>query len=237
MSNILKYIEGKKNGDIKKEYQNLYDVLVDGDLRDNDDFRILQYECAIRSCYNELIHLIPYNGEYITNLPSYTKDKLKLISKSGLNVIGTTSIDNSNDVVEYIELDYLHLKYCFLEEVKPGRFYNDIYDTGNSLPNNRHGELEYQQGRIPLSFFLSNSNKSKKDFIKLFGMVLDSKTKKTRKQATEKIVDMFYVYDQSNIYNIKKGIDFIFSKPSDTRTTLNHINLIQNAIHTYTQYN
>jgi len=63
--------------EIRKQYSSLYNELIDGKIRANDHFRILQYECAIRRCRDALNNIIPYNGKYLDEITINITDDLK----------------------------------------------------------------------------------------------------------------------------------------------------------------
>ena len=182
-------------------YISLYDELLNGEIRANDDFRILQYECAIRSVISELNTII--NAE--PDKPELVENAIKIIEKAGLNVVEEyehfdTYYDEESDehiqrewTQKYIWLDELYLDYPFLDKVK---YYNHpIYDSLED--NNEENDCFNKPGNpSKLNIPISKSGRNKlhlqhrgllegiydrtvdiKSFLKQFLSVLDADKK------------------------------------------------------------
>lgn len=106
---VYKYKEAKNSGIAKKPYESLFYALLSGDTRNNDDYKILQYECAIRAHYSDLNKLAPHNGN---NLNDTTQELVQRLEKNGFNVI---NYDHFYEDEKLIESPFISMSDLFLD--------------------------------------------------------------------------------------------------------------------------
>jgi len=249
MNNLFKYNQDWESGKIKEQYMNLYDDLIDGKIRNNDDIRILKYECAIRKCQEELNQIIPFNG---CPLKETNKELVMAIEKCGIPVLTQKIYDDEE--IDFIELSQLELDYSFFKKIEISDDYNEylqdkLLGTPSTLKKNIIESVStlkkniIKSGRVNLikvnpSFTINSDTKDIKGFLDTyFSDVLAAKTIDTRKDNIEKIVDMFLYYDQIQYYGKTKNYNFIFQQKKRDKRTLNKwFKKISEAISSYQTY-
>lgn len=210
-------------------YKTLYDELLNGEMRANDDFRILQYECAIRSVVKELNIII--NANPIK--PKLIKETLLAVDKAGISTYDEHHYENTNyneatDEIEHEEyterfiwLERLYLDYPFLDNVKHYDhpiYYDERYDDYDyeldplELKPRKPSKLNIQErnsGRKHLNVkkagfcaWIDDGSIDIKNFLKLLPSILDA-DKQDIKKNIERTIDMFYVYDQYTFFGEK----------------------------------
>lgn len=241
-------------------YKTLYTELLTGEIRANDDFRILQYECAIRSVVPELNVIIQADPSKIIKI----QNEIKIIKRAGIDVCDEyehkNDYFNSNTgeheleewIEEYIWLDGLYLDYPFLKPIKNythpiyGEYEEDkVHDEFAALTDKPVSKLN-----IPISksqrtcidpyngLFGSiyDSSIDLKIFLKQFPSVLDA-DKKDLNNNIERIIDMFYVYDQCTFFNKAiKNITPLYNLNQSESTMRKWIKRISLLTKTYKKY-
>ncbi len=239
-----KYKEAKNSGIAKKPYESLFYALLSGDTRNNDDYKILQYECAIRAHYSDLNKLAPHNGN---NLNDTTQELVQRLEKNGFNVINYDHFYEDEKLIEspFISMSDLFLDYLFLEPLGKKRLTNLIEEKVESaqedctVPTQSNRTLTGNYHSI-FAQIKPNEN-SKKAFVNLFGDVPSGKTRDKRNDIAEKITNMFYMYDQLNFFHVKlvkkEDIDlYLLSKYPSKKTILHWVSNVENAIKSYNTY-
>lgn len=242
-------------------YKTLYAELLESELRAQDDFRILRYECAIRSVIPELNTIINAKPDK----PELVSDAIKIIEKAGLNVVAEYEhVDNYYDkesgeyiqrewTQKYIWLDGLYLDYPFLDKVN--YYDHPIYDFSDDDYDREDDYLNLYPAPSKLNIPISKSTRTHlhlqhrgllegiyneavdtKIFLKAFPSVLDA-DKKNIKDNIEKIIDMFYVYDERIILNTPiKHITPIYNDEQSERSIGDWITKIKQSISNYKKY-
>lgn len=242
-------------------YSTLFEELLNGEIRVNDDFRILQYECAIRKVVHELNIIINANPLK----PNLVKESLLEVYKAGICTYeehpysstylneDTMNYEHEEGIQRFIWLDALYLDYPFLDDVKDyehpllSEDYDDYdYESdplGINPPepsklnkpsrNSKRVQLSVKKG---LFGWINDGSIDIKTFLKYFPSVLE-KEKKDRINNIEKIIDMFYVYDQYTFLNEPIGeITPIYNELQSNRTKRDWIKKIEYLISTYQDY-
>jgi hypothetical protein len=239
-------------------YQTLFDELITGQVRANDDLRILIYECAIRYVTNELNELIPLNGNKLSN-EQLQSNEINKIKHSGLNVVyhhedffydyetGPTELFPDKYLFIDISLNYPFLKSIDSTKI-PEPLMNILSEPDTSDVVHSKLNINQLEGNRPwlngeVLGWTNDGSEDFKTFLKLFPDVLEANSNQKRVKNSQKIVNMFYAYDQHIFFNKKiNEIELLFipddlKQPTPTTNTIsNWIETIQQSIDTYRDY-
>lgn len=250
----------ENNTEFHKCYNTLYDELLNGEVRNNDDARILAYECAVRKVYKELNTIFPHNAKVLNDSQIDSKE-IQSISNAGLNVLfhdnakyfeyetqETTVMDDT-----YLCMNNLDFDYPFLQPQGLDIYPEPINISESELERQAHEDSQVEYSKLNLAQkgskkILSNIDKlgwtndgsqDFKMFLKLFPDALEASSFQKKINNVQKIVNMFYVYDEVIFFN--KTSKEIIELPNDSKmvndkTLRNWVQVIQKAIDTYCDY-